>query len=230
MNRPVVVPETTTEQPSPLLGGAILPRPQRPTPVTPDDDSTPKPQQQQRAVLPYATKNTHPPVKPYRKPSPYDDDKESEGAETIMCSCFPVPLRLPVKKCNHDVGNIVPAATSLAGAALAIGHASSWLGGAFAGIVGAGVGHALWLEQDTNTKLHLIQNDMNDIKNTFDDIENEMDELQSECEAFNKDMVEGFIQTNNAILAVWEQLGGHVGERELSDTVSGGGSDVDPIH
>ena len=187
MNRPVVVPETTTEQTLPLLDGAIVPRPQRPTPVTPAD-STPKPQQ--RAVLPYATKNPQPPVKPYRKPSPYDDDKESEGAETIMCSWFPVPLRLPEKKCSHDVGDIVPAATSLAGVALAIRHASSWLGGAFAGIVGAGVGHALWLEQDTNTECRAFQDGVTELGKSFERLGCAMNGTKNELEGLKKHMEE----------------------------------------
>eukprot|EP00562_Extubocellulus_spinifer_P033425 CAMPEP_0178698130 /NCGR_PEP_ID=MMETSP0699-20121125/10365_1 /TAXON_ID=265572 /ORGANISM="Extubocellulus spinifer, Strain CCMP396" /LENGTH=143 /DNA_ID=CAMNT_0020344155 /DNA_START=205 /DNA_END=634 /DNA_ORIENTATION=+ len=86
-NRRFVVPETTTEQPLSPLGGAILSRSQRPTPATPAD-STPKPPPQQQKkrhdVLPSATDNPQPPSIPDRKPSPYDDDKESEDAETTM--------------------------------------------------------------------------------------------------------------------------------------------------
>eukprot|EP00562_Extubocellulus_spinifer_P013756 CAMPEP_0178572186 /NCGR_PEP_ID=MMETSP0697-20121206/18078_1 /TAXON_ID=265572 /ORGANISM="Extubocellulus spinifer, Strain CCMP396" /LENGTH=164 /DNA_ID=CAMNT_0020206877 /DNA_START=355 /DNA_END=845 /DNA_ORIENTATION=+ len=161
MTRTVVVPEATNgEQTLQLLGGAILSRPERPTPVIPAS-STPKPRQQKKhhAILLSATKNPQPPVKHDRKPSPYDDDKESEDAETIMCSWSPVPLRLRVKKCNNDVGNVVPAATPFTGMTLAIGHASSWLGGAFAGL-GVVVGHSLWLQQDTNTNLRIYENDL----------------------------------------------------------------------
>mmetsp|Transcript_29705 Transcript_29705/g.64327 ORF Transcript_29705/g.64327 Transcript_29705/m.64327 type:complete len:222 (-) Transcript_29705:238-903(-) len=181
-NRRFVVPETTTEQPLSPLGGAILSRSQRPTPATPAD-STPKPPPQQQKkrhdVLPSATDNPQPPSIPDRKPSPYDDDKESEDAETTMCSWFSAPLRLRVKKCNNDVGNVVPAAAPFAGMALAIGHASSWLGGAFAGL-GVVVGHSLWLQQDTNTNLRIYENDLESLHRSLRTARDSMKETTQE--------------------------------------------------
>jgi len=183
MNRTVVVPgRTTGKQTSQRLGGsAILSRPHRPTPVIPAD-STPKPlppPQQQPAVLPSATKTPKAPVKHDRKHSPYDHDKESEDAETTMCSWFSAPLRLRVKKCNNDVGNVVPAAAPFAGMALAIGHASSWLGGAFAGL-GVVVGHSLWLQQDTNTNLRIYENDLESLHRSLRTARDSMKETTQE--------------------------------------------------
>mmetsp|Transcript_36131 Transcript_36131/g.79108 ORF Transcript_36131/g.79108 Transcript_36131/m.79108 type:complete len:231 (-) Transcript_36131:21-713(-) len=223
MNRTVVVPgRTTGKQTSQRLGGsAILSRPHRPTPVIPAD-STPKPQKKHHAVLLSATKTPKPPVKHDRKHSPYDH-KSDDAETTNVCSWFPVPLRLPVKKHDHDVGNIVPATTPFAGMTLAIGNASSWLGEAFAGL-GVVVANALWLEQDTNTELHRLTKDMDEFNNGLERCVDGMEELENEYKAFNKDMAECFIQTNNTILDIFDQLREHREREEMSDAGSGSGS------